>query len=121
MVSRKGENRVVAVGKTTRGRYLFLACTIRQGTIRPITAYTLPSEKRKKSSPTVDVPDFKNPQQEAEWFDANRTQQLTLRVAVADLERAPAIAKEKGIGYKTVLKQAIREEARQARQARPFI
>jgi predicted DNA binding CopG/RHH family protein len=76
------------------------------------------------------VPEFQDAQQEAQWFDTNRevlmelvtrygkwvgprqverTQQLTLRVPVNDVERARAIAKEKGIGYQTVLKQAIRE------------
>jgi predicted DNA binding CopG/RHH family protein len=83
----------------------------------------------------MQVPAFQNIQEEAEWFDANRktlmdlvtkygkwvgprqverTQQLTLRVSVTDVERARVIAKEKGIGYQTVLKQAIREGLKKA-------
>jgi hypothetical protein len=36
------------------------------------------------------------------------TQAISLRVPVADLERAKRIASRKGIGYQTVLKEAIR-------------
>jgi uncharacterized DUF497 family protein len=48
IVSRKGEPRVVAFGKTAQGRYLFLAYAVRRGKVRPITAYTLPREKRRE-------------------------------------------------------------------------
>ncbi len=88
-----------------------------------------------KSKRTVEMPGFKTPREEADWFDANRdtlmdlvskfgkrveprqverTQQLTLRLAVADVERARAIAKEKGITYQTVLKQAFRDGLKEA-------
>lgn len=39
---------------------------------------------------------------------ARATQAISIRVPVADLERARKIAARKGIGYQTVLKQAIR-------------
>lgn len=90
---------------------------------------------KQKANRAIEVPEFKTSQEEAEWFDANRdalmdlvskygkwvgprqvdrTQQLTLRIAVSDVERARAIAKDKGIGYQTVLKQAIRKGLTQA-------
>ena len=47
-VSRNGEPRIIAFGKTTQGRYLFLAYTMRDGKVRPITAYTWPREKRRE-------------------------------------------------------------------------
>jgi uncharacterized protein len=47
IVERAGEKRVSAIGKTKAGRYLFLAYVMRDGRIRPVTAYTLPRNKRK--------------------------------------------------------------------------
>jgi len=37
------------------------------------------------------------------------TQAVSLRIPIADLERARAIAQKKGIGYQSVVKEAIRE------------
>lgn len=37
------------------------------------------------------------------------TQAISLRVSVADIEAAKKIAAKRGVGYQTVLKQAIRE------------
>jgi predicted DNA binding CopG/RHH family protein len=39
----------------------------------------------------------------------NATRSISIRVPVADLEHARRIAKKTGVGYQTVLKQAIRE------------
>jgi predicted DNA binding CopG/RHH family protein len=40
------------------------------------------------------------------------TKAISLRVPVADIERAQEIANKQGVGYQTVLKQAIREGLR---------
>ncbi len=39
----------------------------------------------------------------------NATQAISIRIPIADLERAKQIAEETGAGYQTVLKQAIRK------------
>jgi hypothetical protein len=39
----------------------------------------------------------------------NTTQAISLRVPIADIEAAKKIAARKGVGYQTVLKQAIRD------------
>ena len=39
----------------------------------------------------------------------NATRAISLRIPIADLERARRIAKKTGVGYQAVLKQAIRE------------
>ena len=39
----------------------------------------------------------------------NATQAISLRVPVADIEAAKRIAAKRGVGYQTVLKQAIRD------------
>lgn len=42
------------------------------------------------------------------------TRAISIRIPIADLERAKRIAKETGAGYQTVLKQAIREGLKKA-------
>jgi len=42
------------------------------------------------------------------------TQAISIRISVADLERAKRIARKTGAGYQTVLKQAIREGLKKA-------
>ncbi len=42
------------------------------------------------------------------------TRAISIRIPVADLERAKRIAEEAGIGYQTVLKQAIRKGLKRA-------
>jgi hypothetical protein len=42
------------------------------------------------------------------------TRPISLRIPIADLERAKRIAEETGVGYQTVLKQAIREGLKKA-------
>jgi hypothetical protein len=44
----------------------------------------------------------------------NATRAISIRVPVADLERAQQIAEKSGVGYQTVLKQAIREGLKRA-------
>jgi len=43
-----------------------------------------------------------------EQAKATATRAVSLRIPVADLERAKSIAAKQGVGYQTVLKQAIR-------------
>ncbi|SRR6266446_8725343 len=43
-----------------------------------------------------------------ELAKANVTRAISIRVPIADIERAQKIAAKRGIGYQTVLKQAIR-------------
>jgi predicted DNA binding CopG/RHH family protein len=45
---------------------------------------------------------------------ASMTQAVSLRIPLADLDAAKAIAAEQGIGYQTVLKKAIRDGLRRA-------
>lgn len=42
------------------------------------------------------------------------TRPISLRIPIADLERAKRIAEETGVGYQTVLKQAIRKGLKKA-------
>lgn len=42
------------------------------------------------------------------------TRAISLRIPIAELERAKRIAEETGVGYQTVLKQAIREGLKKA-------
>jgi hypothetical protein len=44
----------------------------------------------------------------------NATRSISIRVPIADLEHAQRIANKAGIGYQTVLKQAIREGLKRA-------
>ena len=44
----------------------------------------------------------------------NATRSISIRVPVADLEQAREIAEKTGVGYQTVLKQAIREGLKRA-------
>lgn len=44
----------------------------------------------------------------------NATRAISIRVPIADLEQAQRIAKAAGVGYQTVLKQAIREGLKKA-------
>ena len=42
------------------------------------------------------------------------TRAISIRIPIADLERARLVAKETGVGYQTVLKQAIRDGLKRA-------
>jgi hypothetical protein len=45
------------------------------------------------------------------------TQAISLRVSIADIEMARALAEKQGVGYQTVLKQAIHEGLKRKRTA----
>jgi predicted DNA binding CopG/RHH family protein len=47
-----------------------------------------------------------------EQAKAKAMKAISIRVPVADIERAQEIADKQGVGYQTVLKQAIREGLR---------
>ena len=89
----------------------------------------MPKKKNSEGVP-LKYPDFKTRKEETSWYEANkerlmddlfrygkmvpariieRTQSLTLRIPVADIERAREIAAKQGVGYQSVLKQAIRD------------
>jgi hypothetical protein len=53
-------------------------------------------------------------QQLMEQAKRNATRSISIRVPIADLEQARRIAEKNGIGYQTVLKQAIREGLKRA-------
>lgn len=47
-------------------------------------------------------------QQLMEQAKAKATRAISIRLPIADIERAQAIATKRGVGYQTILKQAIR-------------
>ena len=53
-------------------------------------------------------------QQLMEEARRNATRSISIRVPIADLEQAQQIAEKTGVGYQTVLKQAIREGLKRA-------
>jgi predicted DNA binding CopG/RHH family protein len=53
-------------------------------------------------------------QQLMEQAKENATRAISIRIPIADLERARRIAEETGVGYQAVLKQAIREGLKKA-------
>lgn len=92
---------------------------------------------REKSSDARDAgyPEFKSRDEELAWHEANKerlitmvarygkmapariievTKPLTIRIPIADIERARRIADKQGVGYQTVLKKAIRDGLKQA-------
>jgi predicted DNA binding CopG/RHH family protein len=87
------------------------------------------TKKSKASTGETMLPEFRSREEEAAWFDQNRdrlidlvfrhgkviparriaTKQLTMRIPMTDIQRAREIAEKRGVGYQTVLKQAIRD------------
>lgn len=86
--------------------------------------------KAAKSIPVVrleNVPQFKNEEEEANWWDAHPevvaqafelaygkpgrrlTQPITLRLPVADVARAKRMATRRGMGYQTLVKSLLHE------------
>ena len=53
-------------------------------------------------------------QQLMEQAKERATRAISIRIPIADLERAERIAEETGVGYQTVLKRAIREGLKKA-------
>jgi hypothetical protein len=73
---------------------------IRGGTVRRGTAQRLTKEARKAK-------------------DTRESRNITIRMPVADIDRARAMAEKKGIGYQTYIKMLLREALdREARRAR---
>jgi hypothetical protein len=58
--------------------------------------------------------DLKVLEQLMEQAKRNATRAISIRLPIADLERAQRIAEKNGVGYQTVLKQAIREGLKRA-------
>ena len=58
--------------------------------------------------------DLKVLEQLMEQAKQNATRAISIRLPIADLERAQRIAEKNGVGYQTVLKQAIREGLKRA-------
>ena len=50
----------------------------------------------------------------------NATRSISIRVPIADLEQAQQIAERTGVGYQTVLKQAIRKGLKRAGRLRDY-
>ena len=77
---------------------------------RAITAGTLmrsPGIKVAKTDPNI-------LRQLMEQAKENATRAISIRIPIADLERAKRVAEETGVGYQTVLKQAIRDGLKRA-------
>jgi predicted DNA binding CopG/RHH family protein len=72
------------------------------------------------------TPEFRTEAEEAAWWDANsdrvtglliklgrrspvKTQSVTMRLPVQDIERARGIAEKRGIGYQTVIKSLLHD------------
>lgn len=92
--------------------------------------------KRKKNKPVViEAPQFRTEAEEAEWWDRHQeliadllvkhgrrgavpTKSVSVRLPVADLERARKLAVKKGVGYQTLIKtllhDALKRESRTA-------
>lgn len=49
-----------------------------------------------------------------EQAKATATRAISIRIPIADLERAKRVAEETGVGYQVVLKRAIREGLKRA-------
>jgi hypothetical protein len=69
---------------------------------------------RRSAGLNVAKTDPKILQQLMEQAKETATRAISIRIPVADLERAKRIAEETGVGYQTVLKQAIRDGLKKA-------
>jgi hypothetical protein len=78
--------------------------------VRALRAGTL----RRSSGLKVAKTDPKVLEQLMEQAKESATRAISIRIPIADLERAKRIADETGVGYQTVLKRAIREGLRRA-------
>ena len=73
--------------------------------VRALRAGTI----RRSSGLKVAKTDPKVLEQLMEQAKESATRAISIRIPITDLERAKRIAGEKGVGYQTVLKQAIRK------------
>jgi predicted DNA binding CopG/RHH family protein len=67
-----------------------------------------------RGNPEIAKSDPKVLEQLMEEAKRNATRSISIRVPIADLEQARQIAEKTGVGYQTVLKQAIREGLKRA-------
>jgi len=78
--------------------------------VRALRAGTL----RQSSGLKVAKADPKTLEQLMEQAKESATRAISIRIPIADLERAKRIADQTGVGYQTVLKRAIREGLKKA-------
>ena len=81
---------------------------------------------KKAKAVAVDAPVFKSEAEEAEWWDRHQdliadmlvkrgrrgavpTRNVSMRLPSMDIERARELAKRRGIGYQTVMKQLLHD------------
>jgi predicted DNA binding CopG/RHH family protein len=79
----------------------------------------------------LNAPEFKTEAEEAAWWDENsdkvtdllikfgrrspvKTQSITMRLPVQDIERARGIADKRGIGYQTLIKSLLHDALKRA-------
>jgi hypothetical protein len=72
-----------------------------EGALRARTLIHSPGSRIRRTKPDI----LKKLLEQAK---ANSTRPVSIRLSVADIERAKSIASKRGTGYQTVLKQAIR-------------
>jgi len=83
--------------------------------------------RARKTTPIVlNTPEFRSEAEEAEWWDRHQslisdlllkhgrrgavpTRNISIRLPIADLERARNLAKQRGVGYQTVIKSLLHE------------
>jgi len=145
------EQRWIAVGATRAGRILSIVFTIRSdaanyrlgsgqgdgGFVRQGVGSRMKANVAKAKVKQLAIPKFSNEAQEAEWWDAHRSeveseirqrvkqkrpltlgtllqgaktsQPITLRISREDLDTARRLAAQKGLGYQTYIKMLLRE------------
>ena len=129
---RRGEERVLAAGRTDAGRPLQFVYTLRRTkNSRRHCAYRpqeseRPAVKAKRAKVAVDTPRFRSEAEEAEWWDQHQeliadllvkhgrrgavpTKNISVRLPVTDLARARKIAERRGVGYQVVIKTLLHE------------
>ena len=77
---------------------------------RALRAGTLISSSGSKAIKT----DPKQLEHLMELAKENATRAISIRISIADLERAKQVAEKSGVGYQTVLKRAIRDGLKRA-------
>jgi predicted DNA binding CopG/RHH family protein len=82
--------------------------------------------KPKAKAIVVDAPEFRSEAEEAEWWDRHQdliadlllkhgrrgavpTKNISIRLPVADIERARKLAERRGVGYQTLIKKLLHE------------
>ncbi len=75
--------------------------------LRAGTVIRSPGSKATKTDP-------KQLERLMELAKENATRAISIRISIADLERAKQVAEKSGVGYQTVLKRAIRDGLKRA-------